>query len=58
MMSWTNVIFSDRIRSIGGKLSMNFSIFPGNVEKMDLFLDLKACPKQVENEDSLKWNVK
>ena len=38
MMSWTKVIFSDRIRSIGGKLSMNFSIF--SIEKMDLSLDL------------------
>lgn len=27
MMSWTNIIFSDRIRSIGGKSSMNLSIF-------------------------------
>lgn len=26
-MSWTNIIFSDRIRSIGGKSSMNLSIF-------------------------------
>lgn len=41
---------------------MNFSIFPGNVEKMDLFLDLKACPKQVENEEDseciqMEWEI-
>ncbi|TKY50084.1 hypothetical protein E2542_SST27538 [Spatholobus suberectus] len=32
---------SNRIKSIGGKLSMNCSTFSGNIKKMDISLDLK-----------------
>lgn len=48
MMSWTKVIFSERIRSMAGKLSMNFSIFSATQQKLIFFsfslsspLDLK-----------------
>lgn len=39
-MSWTRVIFSERIRSMGGKFSMNFSMvlnFPGKQTEIGFF---------------------